>query len=90
MKDQVVKVLQYFVARKQTPQRSLLRILGKMNFLSNDVYGLLREFDYRTENVDKKERTVFDNEIPGADKKIKEALDIVYGGKKVKKRNRLF
>ena len=90
MKDHVLTILKYFLAREQRPRKFLLRVLGKMNFLPDDVYSVLNKFDYTTDNVSAKERTAFENEIPGSEKKVEEAVKTIFDGYKPKKKKHLF
>lgn len=74
MADHVAQILKYFLSKETYPKKSLLKTLGRMNYLTDEIYYLLDEFNFKSERVKSKTRSFSENDKNPINEKPKELI----------------
>jgi hypothetical protein len=89
MQEPVIQILKYFVAKKRKPKGFLLRQLSRMDYLCDEIFVLLDNFeDNRIRPESQKERKATGNQESEATKLIYDTLD-KFADRKTRK-NKIF
>lgn len=75
MPDQVFEILKYFKAKGRSPKGMLLKTLSRMDYLSDEIYYMLGQFDTEMQRGPRKKRAATGNSVDPSTEKLKQVVE---------------